>query len=321
MTTTMNEKELSACLHSYGLKPLGTARTLPGGHVGTTALVPTGQGPPLVVKRLGQRFDLARVQLSAEAHRHAALADLAPRPLYTTDGHLTACLDGASYLLTEYVEAAEPPVRSDLAHALAKLHTHFDVFRPDSDCTDFMELPEPPVAGLEELLRQTRDTATRSAVDRRLRILAKYGLKARFTSALHRSWVHGDAGPDNLLTARPSDRPLFIDFDQVSRFPRPYEIARAFIATVTTPMSPQELRSAFHRYLGAYQAITPISASDRSLMTDLYITVQAAETRSFTTPEGEVRGMRDFTLARHRQLAWIVRHRDLLHGVAEEAGS
>ncbi|MFC9670020.1 phosphotransferase [Streptomyces sp. NPDC056949] len=320
MTTIMNEKELSACLHSYGLKPFGTARALPGGHVGSTALVPTDQGP-LVVKRLGARFDLARVQLSAEAHRHAALAGLAPRSLYTSDGHLTAFLDGASYLLTEYVEAAEPPARNDLAHALAKLHAHFNVFRPDSDCTDFIELPEPPASGLEEVLRQTRDTAVRGAVDRRLRILAKYGLKAHFTTALPLSWIHGDAGPDNLLTARAPGRPLFIDFDQVSRFPRPYEIARAFIATVTSPMSPQELRSAFHRYLGAYQAITPISAEDRSLMTDLYIMVQASETRSFTTPEGEVRGMRDFTLARHRQLAWIVRHRDLLHDTAREAGS
>jgi Ser/Thr protein kinase RdoA (MazF antagonist) len=318
MTTTMTAIELSACLRAYGLHPNGAARPLPGGYVGTSAVVTTSQGP-VVVKRLGARFDPARIQLAAQAHLHAAQAGLAPQAVLTADGQLTAVIDGASYLLTEYVEAAEPPVRNDLARALAKLHVHLDSFRPASRCTDFVELSDPPAVGLERLLRPSCTPAVRKAVGQRLDSLAKYGLAPHVASSLPRSWIHGDARPDNLLAAHPSGRHLFIDFDQVSRFPRPYEIARAFITTVSPSFSPQELRSAFLLYFGAYQEVAPISAADRALMTDLYITVQAAETRSFTTPEGEVRGMRDFTRARHQQLAWVVRHRDLLHATAEEA--
>ncbi|WP_181792682.1 phosphotransferase [Streptomyces sp. WELS2] len=318
MTTIMGATELSACLHQYGLQAGGPARRLPGGHVGQSAVVPTAQGL-VVVKRCNRRFEKARVQLVAQAHQHAARAGLAPPLRLTYDGQWTAQVDDAMYTVTEYVDHAEQAGPTVFASALAALHNHFESFSPQGRCEDFLQLPDPPAADLERIRRQTDDAASRQAIDWRMKILTEFGLDAQSLAAVPRSWVHGDARPDNLLITRSPDRRLFIDFDQVSRFPRPYEIVRAFVACISPQMSSHLLGSTFREYLNAYHTIAPIPATDRAIMIDLYITVQAAETRTFTTPQGEIRGMPAFARARHQQLTWITEHRDLLRGVAEEA--
>ncbi|MFE5406183.1 phosphotransferase [Streptomyces sp. NPDC056580] len=314
----MGATELTACLHQYGLQASGPARLLPGGHVGQSAVVPTAQGL-LVVKRCNRRFERARVQLAAQTHQHAARAGFAPPLRLTLDGQWTAQVDDATYTVTEYVDHAEqagPPTA--LASALAALHNRFESFSPQGHCEDFLQLPDPPAADLERIRRQTHDAASRHAIDWRMKILAEFGLDAQSLAAVPRSWVHGDARPDNLLIAHSPDRRLFIDFDQVSRFPRPYEIVRAFVACIPQ-LSSHLLGSTFREYLNAYHAVAPIPTTDRAIMVDLYITVQAAETRTFTTPQGEIRDMPAFARARHQQLTWITENCDLLRRVAEEA--
>ncbi|WP_164784877.1 phosphotransferase [Streptomyces griseoviridis] len=318
MTTAIGATELSACLHQYGLQANGPARLLPGGHVGQSAVVPTAQGL-LVVKRCNRRFDPARVQLAAQAHQHAARAGLAPPLRLTRDGRWTAQVDDATYTVAEYVDHAKQAGPAAFAAALAALHNHLESFSPQSPCADFLQLPDPPGADLERVRRQADDAASREAIDWRIAILAEFGLDAQSLAAVPRSWVHGDARPDNLLIARSPDRRLFIDFDQVSRFPRPYEIVRAFMACISPGLSADLLVSTFRDYLNAYQAVAPIHATDRAIMIDLYLTVQAAETRTFTTPEGEIRGMPAFARARHQQLTWFIEHSGLLRGVAKEA--
>ncbi|MGX1668575.1 phosphotransferase [Streptomyces sp. NPDC055400] len=313
----MGAEELSACLRRYGLRASGPARPLAGGHVGVTTVVPTDQGS-LAVKRFGRRFDTVRTRLAAQAHQHAALAGLAPQLRRSPDGHLTAEINGATYMLAEYIHAAQPPGLTDFAAALAALHTRLDSFRPGGRHTDFLELSDPPAAGLEHVLRQTQDKALREVVNWRLRILAEFGLGAQAVASAPKRWVHGDARLDNVLARHTPEQHLFIDFDQVSRFPRPYEVMRAYVASVSPELPAPLLDSTFRSYLSAYQAVMPIPAAERALMIDLYITVQAAETRTFTTPEGEVRDMSAFAHARHQQLMWITEHRDLLRTVAEE---
>ncbi|MGW3493141.1 phosphotransferase [Streptomyces sp. NPDC001020] len=314
----MDGEELTACLRKYGLQARRAARPLPGGHVGSTVVVPTSQGP-LAVKRFGGRFDAARTRLAAEAHQFAAIAGLAPPVRLTLSGQLTTEINDATYMITEYIDPACPPELTDFAAALATLHVRLEGFRPGGRCTDFLELSGPPALGLERVLRRTQDKACREVIEWRLRILADYGLGSQTVATTHRSWIHGDARPDNLLTTTcTAGRHLFIDFDQVSRFPRPYEVVRGYVASVGPELPAHLLDSTFRSYLSAYHAIMPISAADRALMVDLYVTVQAAETRTFTTPEGEIRGMHAFARARHQQLTWIIEHRDLLRRVAEE---
>ncbi|WP_405814162.1 phosphotransferase [Streptomyces sp. NBC_01390] len=314
----MDAEELSACLRQYGLQARRAARPLPGGHVGSTVVVPTGQGR-LAVKRFGGRFDAARTRLAAEAHQFAAIAGLAPPVRLTLNGQLTTKINDATYMITEYIDPASPPEPTDFAVALAALHARLEGFRPGGRCTDFLELSDPPALGLERVLQRTQDKVCREVIEWRLRILADYGLGSQTVATTHHSWIHGDARPDNLLTTTcTAGRHLFIDFDQVSRFPRPYEVVRGYVASIGPELPAHLLEVTFRSYLSAYHAITPISAADRALMVDLYITVQAAETRTFTTPEGEVRGMHAFAEARHRQLTWIIEHRDLLRRVAEE---
>lgn len=314
----MGATELSACLRQYGLQASGPARLLPGGHVGQSAVVPTAQGR-LVIKRFNRRFDPARVQLAAQAHQHATRAGLAPPLRLTRDGRWAAQVDDSTFTVAEYVDHAERAGPADFASALAALHSHFEGFSPQSRSADFLQLPDPPTADLERIRRQTDDAATREAIDWRIQILAEFGLDAQSLAAVPRSWVHGDARPDNLLITRSPDRRLFIDFDQVSRFPQPYEIVRAFMACISPRLSARLLGSAFQDYLNAYHAVAPIPATDRAIMIDLYLTVQAAETRTFTTPEGEIRGMPAFARARHQQLTWTIEHSGLLRRVAEEA--
>lgn len=314
----MDAEELTACLRQYGLQALQAAQPLPGGHVGSSVVVPTSQGP-LAVKRFGGRFDATRTRLAAEAHQFAAIAGLAPPVRLTLSGQLTTEINDATYMITEYIDPACPPEPTDFPVVLAALHARLEDFRPGSLCTDFLELSDPPALGLERVLRQTQDQACREVIEWRLRILADNELGSQAVAATQRSWIHGDARPDNLLTtARTAGRHLFIDFDQVSRFPRPYEVVRGYVASAGPELPAHLLESTFRSYLSAYHAVMPISAAERALMVDLYITVQAAETRTFTTPEGEIRGMHAFARARHEQLTWIVKHRDLLRGVAEE---
>ncbi|MEU3741942.1 phosphotransferase [Streptomyces sp. NPDC032198] len=317
MTAAIGAEELSACLRQYGLQACGSARPLPSGHVGVTTVVPTDQGS-LAVKRFGRRFDTVRTLLAAQAHQHAALDGLAPQLRQTPNGQLTTEINGATYMLTEYIHTARPPGLTDFAAALAALHARLDSFRPGGRRTDFLELSDPPAAGLEHLLRQSQGEALREVVNWRLRILAEFGLGAQAVASAPKMWVHGDARPDNVLARRTPEQHLFIDFDQVSRFPRPYEVMRAYVASVSPELPAPLLGSTFRSYLSAYQAVTSIPAAERALMIDLYITVQAAETRTFTTPEGEVRDMSAFARTRHQQLIWIIQHRDLLRTVAEE---
>jgi hypothetical protein len=123
-----------------------------------------------------------------------------------------------------------------------------------------------------------------------------------------------------VTTCSPPDRAAaggFIDFDQISRFSRPYEIVRAF-ATSFRPSA----RTAFVRqiaeYLAACRDVRPIPAHESARMIDLYITVQAGETRTFTTPDGKVRGMVDYACARRQLRTWIVKHRDELTAAARQ---
>ncbi|MFD9483379.1 phosphotransferase [Streptomyces sp. NPDC059991] len=313
----MGADELSACLGQYGLQARGPAQPLQGGYVGVTAMVPTSHGP-VVVKRFSERFDASRTHLAAHAHQHAALAGLAPRLRQTQNGRLTTEVSDATYMLTEYIDAARPPGLDDFAAALAALHIRLESFDPGGLNADFLELPVPPIASLEQVLRRTHDETCRDIINWRLRILAEYGLGSQAVASLHKGWVHGDARTDNMLTTGPPKQHLFIDFDQVSRFWQPYEVVRAYVASVGPALSDPLLASTFRSYLSAYQAVAPISAVDRALMIDLYITVQAAETRTFTTPEGEVRNMAAFARTRHQQLTWFIKHRDLLRRVAEE---
>lgn len=314
----MGATELSACLRQYGLQASGPARMLSGGHVGQSAVVPTAEGL-LVVKRFNRRFDPARVQLAAQAHQYAARAGLAPSLRRTRDDQWAAQVEDAMYTAAEYVDHAGRPSPADFASALATLHRHFEGFSPQGHCPNFLQLPDPPAAELERIRRRTHDATSQEAIDWRIKILSEFGLDTQSLAATPRSWLHGDARPDNLLIAHSPDRLLFIDFDQVSYFPRPYEIVRAFTACIGPQLSVHPPGSTFRDYLNAYQAVAPIPASDRLVMIDLYLTVQAAETRTFTTPEGEIRGMPAFARARHQQLNWLIEHRGLLREVAEEA--
>ncbi|MFE7504655.1 phosphotransferase [Promicromonospora sp. NPDC057488] len=317
MTAVLVEEDLSACLRQYGLHARRAARSLPGGHVGKTVVVPTNQGL-LAVKQFGRRFDATRARLAAEAHQFAAIAGLAPPVRPTATGQLTTVIDDASYMITEYVEPACPPQPQGFAVTLAALHNRLQDFRSGTHCADFLELSDPPPLALERILQQTQDQEHRDAIAWRLQVLEDHGLGSQALAATGRSWIHGDARPENLLTTCVAGRQLFIDFDQVSRFPRSYEVLRGYVASVGLQLPAHLLETTFRSYLSAYLAVMPISAEDRAIMVDLYITVQAAETRTFTTPEGEVRGMRAFARSRHEKLTRIVKYRDLLRRIAEE---
>ncbi len=317
MSTPTETAEVSACLHQYGQRLCGPVRRLSGGHVGQVNVVPTKNGP-LVAKRFGSRFTPERAELAAQAHNHAARSGLAPPLFLTRTGRRTAQVKDAIYLVSEYVDHAQQTGLTCLGSALAALHLCLDHFIPDQDCADFLQLPTPPAADLRRLRQQTRDTTIRDAIDERIHTLETYGLDEQAMAPLPREWVHGDARVENLLAAD-SNQPVFVDFDQVSRFPRPYEIVRAFVTSAPAGMS--EPDSAFRAYLDAYHRIRPIEATERAVMIDLFITVQAAESRTFTTTQDEVRGMLAFARVRHNQLTWVIEHRDRLRGIAEETRS
>ncbi|GAA3744628.1 phosphotransferase [Salinactinospora qingdaonensis] len=315
MSAPTETAEVSACLRQYGRRLCGAVRRLPGGHVGQVNVVPTENGP-LVAKRFGSRFTPERIELAAQAHHHAARAGLAPPLCLTRSGRRIAHVEDATYLVTEYIYHAQQAGLTCLGSALAALHRCLDHFIPDQDCADFLQLPTPPTADLKRLRQQICDTTIRDAIDWRIHILETYGLDAQAMATLSCGWVHGDARLENLVAADPN-RPLFVDFDQVSRFPRPYEIVRAFVTSIPPGMSAPD--SAFRTYLDAYHRIRSIEATDRAVMIDLFITVQAAESRTFTTTQDEVRGMSAFARARHHQLTWVIDHRARLRRIAEEA--
>jgi Ser/Thr protein kinase RdoA (MazF antagonist) len=307
--TTSPLPELSACLLDYGLSADGPVRPLAGGNVSRAWMVPTARRP-VAVKRFAARFDAARVSLAVAAHQHAAIAGLAPPLLRNSRGELLSQTAGGRFIVTEYVASADRADPLTFAAALADLHNRLASFVPIADCPGFLELPDPPQARLEELRGQRSQARNAEMIERRLRILHAVGLDAPTRAGLGQPWVHGDARPDNLLLAQDSGRRLFIDFDQVSCFPRSYELLRSFFACIRPELSATDLPGAdlpaqLRGFLAVYHAKAPLPAAERAIMIDFYLTVQAAESRTFTTRSADVQGMPAFAQARHS-------HRDTL---------
>jgi Ser/Thr protein kinase RdoA (MazF antagonist) len=213
-----------------------------------------------------------------------------------------------------------PAGPATLAAALGALHQVLAGFAPaiGEDCPDFVTVPDPPAAGLEQLLRDPAHERSGSLITRRLEVLRAAGPAAGALLAGPRTWIHGDARPANHLAAPDGNPGLFIDFDQASRFPRAYEVLRAFFATSPAPGT-AGLRAALREFFAAYdRSGSPLTRAERAGMAGLYVTVQAAETRTFTTTADEVRGMAAYAAARNRHLEWLAAHRGHLDAIIQE---
>jgi Ser/Thr protein kinase RdoA (MazF antagonist) len=309
----------AAVIARHGLAPASRPEPLHGGTVSSTWLLPTRQGP-VVARQLAARFSPARARLAAAVHHRAAQAGMAPRLLPARDGELLSVDgDGRAWIVMRHAPGAQvgPPA---LAAALGALHEALAGFAParGEDCTDFVTVPDPPAAGLEQLLRDPAHERSAGLITRRLEVLLAAGPAAGALLAGPRTWIHGDARPANHLAAPGGSPGLFIDFDQASRFPRAYEVLRAFFAT-SPPLDPARLRAALQEFLAAYDRHgSPLTHAERAGMASLYVTVQAAETRTFTTADGEVRGMAAYAAVRHRHLEWLAAHRGQLDAIIQE---
>lgn len=305
----MTARIAAAVIAERGLAPAGPPTLLHGGTVSSTWLQPTGQGPA-VARQLAARFGPARARLAAAVHHRAALAGLAPSLLPAGDGGLVSVDgDGRAWIVMRHAPGG-PAGPAALAAGLGSLHEALAGFAPASgeDCADFIAVPDPPAAGLEQLLSDPAHERSAGLIKRRLEVLRAAGPGAAALLAGPRTWIHGDARPANHLAAPGGSPGLFIDFDQASRFPRAYEVLRAFFAT-SPPLGATGLRAALREFLAAYDCGgRPLTPAERAGMASLYVTVQAAETRTFTTAGGEVRGMAAYAAARHRHLEWLAAH-------------
>ncbi|MGH3249429.1 MAG: phosphotransferase [Trebonia sp.] len=315
----MTARLTAAILARHGLDPAGPPEPLHGGTVSSTWLLPTDQ-QPVVARQLATRFGLARARLAAAVHQRAALAGLAPSLLPAGDGGLVSVDgDGHAWIVMRHVPGG-PSSPAALAAGLGALHEALAGLAPGSgeDCPDFVAVPDPPAAGLEQLLRDPAHERSAGLVERRLEVLRASGPGADALLAGPRTWIHGDARPANHLAAPGGSTGLFIDFDQASRFPRAYEVLRAFFAT-SPPLDTAGLRAALREFLAAYErGGRPLTHAERAGMASLYVTVQAAETRTFTTGGGEVRGMAAYAAARHLHLEWLAAHRGQLDAIIGE---
>jgi Ser/Thr protein kinase RdoA (MazF antagonist) len=309
--------DIDACLRLFGLAVNGPVFPVHGGRVGHNVVAPTAQGP-VVVKLCSARFESDRIRLATAAHEHAASAGLAPRLFHTLDGELFSDCAGKRTIVAEFIEPAPLPGLVAFASALADLHRHFESFAPaEPYARDFLQLPEPPNAGLTRLYGQESQKTNAAHIAHRLHLLQTVGLGTKDISGLSRPWIHGDAHPGNLLATKEASLILFTDFDQVSRFPRSYELLRAFFAFLGPDPDPRDAGRELRAYVAAYEANTPLTTTERAMMIDFFLTVQAAETRTFTTSATEVRGMPAYAEARHRRLAWLVDHHDALRRALE----
>jgi len=320
MNAPITPAELRACLDRYALRVLQQPHALSHGTVSRVSLAQTQHGP-VVVKRHSGRFEPAQIHLALEAHAHACAHDLAPPLLTTAEGQRAVLLGPFWYSVTEYAETVQSAADDHrvLGRAVAALHTCLSQFTPTNEGTaGVLQLHQDPIAVLRRIQAdRAAGSQIHDEIDWRVSILQKAGLAAEELAACPREWVHGDVRSENLLAAGSPGRWWFIDFDQISRFPRPYEIVRAFAASFRTSARIAFARQ-FAEYLAAYRDVRPIPAHESAQMIDLYITVQAGETRTFTTPEGEVRGMADYARTRRQLLTWIVKHRDELTAAARQ---
>ncbi|MDO7411997.1 phosphotransferase [Acinetobacter baumannii] len=92
---------------------------------------------------------------------------------------------------------------------------------------------------------------------------------------LTRQWIHGDFRVNNLvLNYNDGFRRLkIIDFDNVSIFPRVYEVVRAFMCTIINDKFPRDIFFLFSKYLDAYENVFPLSLIERELLIKVYIWV------------------------------------------------
>jgi Ser/Thr protein kinase RdoA (MazF antagonist) len=308
-----------AVLARHGLAPAGPAAPLPDGAVSRAWLLPAGGGL-VVARQYAARFGPARARLAAAVHQHAARAGLAPALLPARDGGLvTTAGDGRAWIVMRHAPGTSAGPAT-LAAALGALHEALADFTPadGEDCPDFVSVSVPPRARLEQLLGDPAHEHSAGLIARRLEVLRAAEPGAAGLLAGDRTWIHGDARPANLLAVPGGGRGLFIDFDQASRFPRAYEVLRAFFAAAP-PLDHGGLRGALRAFLAAYdRSGTPLGSAERAGMASLYVAVQAAETRTFTSVGGEVRGMAAYAAARHRHLEWLAAHRGQLDATIQE---
>jgi Ser/Thr protein kinase RdoA (MazF antagonist) len=289
-------------------------RELGGGFSNDSWLARTLAGD-VVVRRYG-RLNVTRSALFYEhaVMRHAAArTPLVRAPLAGDDGESLRLIEGAFIGILPFVAGAtgDRAAAAQAACALASFHRamhDFRAARPRATRT------LGTLAWLRErFVRFAGDARVGRALDWNAAIAAVAGAAARVaprTKGLPVGVVHGDAHPDNVVTAGGAVTAL-IDFDFTHETERAYDVATAADAFARTseeaPLDPAR----FAAFARAYDAALPLTADEWSVLYELAARRSAMLVWYVVTRHGERRpgdvGRAALYVERLRELAGLAR--------------
>lgn len=219
----------------------------------------------LVVKKFSKRFDEIMVENSCIAQSHIALYYFAPRIVPTQKGKLFKKIGENYFVITEYVPRENRIIsykkKDDVkafGRSISLLHTYLNEIKHRLKQHHLMfNTPDVEVQKLKygELMKNNDDSSLKT----------QYALLKEFQNEIcpwrisSRDVIHGDLCLGNML--KTTDDVKYIDFDQVSLFPRIYEIIRFLVTTYENTNS-----SIFQRnlsiFLNEYSRVITLSDSE-----------------------------------------------------------
>jgi Ser/Thr protein kinase RdoA (MazF antagonist) len=266
--------EARGIAEAFGI-PAEPLAELRGGYSNESWLARRPDGALAVVRRYG-RLNVTRAALFYEhaVMRHAAARTAFVRaPLETVTGDSLVAVGGAFAAVLPYVagETGDRARSADAAATLARFHRAMHGFRaarPRATRT------LGTLAWLRErFLRFANEPRLARALDWDAAIAIVTAATARIAphaTRLPQSVVHGDAHPDNVVTADGAVRGL-IDFDFTHETERAYDVATAADAYGRPAEHGPLDRERFARFVAAYEAELPLVPAEREILWDMAI--------------------------------------------------
>ena len=287
-------------------------------------------GNAYVIKQIREKYTDRSLDLGCAAQELvAACAGLSPVPFRSLSGSLWVRLGEQRFVLSELWPGRALDHREMTACGieaigllLGRIHRVLAMlFHPVED-GGFLYLAN----GSPCMARPLTDTLRACAVDSEIQCFQTrtYELRTTVGPDLHEAfdtlemqWIHGDVRPRNLLTCK--QRLCLVDYDQVSRFPRVYEVMRAFVKCSPRTLDPSAQGRWLERYLKAYTQEHPVRGRDLALMLDFYRWVLLSETRTFEEAVRGIAGAREHLRERMDTVEWLERTLIHLRGAVERA--
>ncbi len=265
-----------------------------------------------ILKEFAIRFDERSIYPACECQKYLALFGLAPNVYYTKDMMLYCKIDKHFYFLSDKIEGTNIKSRnlskeiiSCLGKFVASIHLRLSTMNIHlEDYHTWFEVPNVERKKIEFKDLIASDISGYSFLEEQYYYFLKFVSNKHLNFKFPFQFIHGDMHLNNIIMSLQNNDLKIIDFDQVSFFPRVYEIGRFLLTIINLEKDFHGNIKIFQIFFHAYTSIYPLSKDEKSGMFDYYYFCLISNVICYYK-EYEVKDNLKFVLERLQKMRWI----------------